>query len=109
MALGPNLLLNVFQVSQSIKKCVDEKHFQHPCKKFVKNHFLVCGQKFTPSAALIVKGDIANKVEFPWQVAIYRRRGKPETNQLICGGTLISESFILTGDFFTICRLSGQM
>jgi secreted trypsin-like serine protease len=96
MALGPNLLLNVFQVSQSRKKCVDEKHFQHPCKKFVKNHFLVCGQKSTPSAALIVKGDIANKGEFPWQVAIYRRRGNPETKQLICGGTLISERIILT-------------
>jgi secreted trypsin-like serine protease len=56
----------------------------------------VCGQKSTPSAALIVKGDIANKGEFPWQVAIYRRRGNPETKQLICGGTLISERIILT-------------
>jgi hypothetical protein len=99
----------VFQVSQSIKKFVDEKHIQHTCKKFVKNHFLVCGQKSTPSAALIVKGDIANKVEFPWQVAIHRRRGKPKTNQLICGGTLISERIILTGEFFPICRLSGQI
>jgi secreted trypsin-like serine protease len=55
----------------------------------------VCGQKSIPSTALIVKGDTTNKGEFPWQVAIYQRRGL-ETNQLICGGTLISERIILT-------------
>jgi secreted trypsin-like serine protease len=55
----------------------------------------VCGQKSIPSTALIVKGDTTNKGEFPWQVAIYQRRGL-EPNQLICGGTLISERIILT-------------
>jgi hypothetical protein len=64
----------------------------------------VCGQKSIPSTALIVKGDTTNKGEFPWQVAIYQRRGNPETKQLICGGTLISERIILTGDFLRICR-----
>jgi secreted trypsin-like serine protease len=53
----------------------------------------VCGQKSIPSTALIVKGDTTNKGEFPWQVAIYQRRGL-ETNQLICGGTLISEKML---------------
>jgi hypothetical protein len=68
----------------------------------------VCGQKSNPSATLIVNGSTAFKGEFPWQAAIYERGESPETNVLICSGTLISERIILTGDCFRICRLSSQ-
>jgi hypothetical protein len=73
-----------------------------------ENNFVVCGQKSNPSAALIVNGSTAFKGEFPWQAAIYERGESPETNVLICSGTLISERIILTGDCFRICRLSSQ-
>jgi hypothetical protein len=56
----------------------------------------VCGQKSNPSATLIVNGSTAFKGEFPWQAAIYERGESPETNVLICSGTLISERIILT-------------
>jgi secreted trypsin-like serine protease len=68
----------------------------------------VCGQKSNPSATLIVNGSTAFKGEFPWQAVIYERGESPETNVLICSGTLISERIILTGDCFRICRLSSQ-
>jgi secreted trypsin-like serine protease len=101
MALGPDLLQNVFQVSQS-----KENRF----KRNTFSNFLVCGQKSNTSNALTVNGSSAFKGEFPWHVAIYRRLRIAKMNKLSCSGTLISERMILTSDYSLICRLlSGQL
>jgi hypothetical protein len=84
--------------------CVDGT-WSRPAPKCVP----VCGQKFNSSAALIVNGSTALKGEFPWQAAIYERGESPGTSKLYCSGTLISERIILTGDYFRIRRLSGQL
>ncbi|XP_044759117.1 trypsin-1 isoform X1 [Coccinella septempunctata] len=49
-----------------------------------------CGQHKTVRNAKIVGGEDAEKAEFPWLVSITRRGGH------FCGGTLISNRFVLT-------------
>lgn len=67
------------------------------CKKFFgffkMNIFLVCGKKRAEATTLVIDGQNVTKGDFPWQVALYRKKD----NQLICGGSLISQFLIISG------------
>lgn len=49
------------------------------------------------STSLVVGGDDFPRGSWPWMVAIMQRNVTPPT--LLCGGVLISESKVLTGEF----------
>ncbi|XP_062550573.1 polyserase-2 [Armigeres subalbatus] len=53
-----------------------------------------CGQRQLTHLGLIVSGDAAHEGDWPWHAAIFIRNSKKQT--YICGGTIISENFILT-------------
>ena len=54
---------------------------------------LVCGKRTVPASSVgpyIVNGDIALPGAWPWQVAIFKQ------GQFMCGGSILSEQWILT-------------
>ncbi|KXJ72773.1 hypothetical protein RP20_CCG017259 [Aedes albopictus] len=53
-----------------------------------------CGQRQLTYLGLITSGYAANEADWPWHAAIFKRVAKKEI--YICGGTIISENFILT-------------
>jgi hypothetical protein len=57
----------------------------------------VCGSR-NPPESTIIKGTDVKKGDFPWQAAIYDSK----TKKLICGGTVLSDRLILTGEFCKI-------
>lgn len=58
--------------------------------------FLVCGKQRVKTPIAIIGGKEASKGKYPWQVALYRTANK--TASFICGGTLLSERIIVTGN-----------
>jgi hypothetical protein len=79
--------------------------FQVGTIQFVKVRFdliektllVVCGSR-NPPESTIIKGTDVKKGDFPWQAAIYDSK----TKKLICGGTVLSDRLILTGEFCKI-------
>lgn len=54
-----------------------------------------CGRRKVLHTELIVEGEATKTGDWPWHVAIYRLY-KREI-KYICGGTLLSKNFVLTG------------
>ncbi|XP_044727725.1 modular serine protease-like [Chrysoperla carnea] len=56
-----------------------------------------CGTIIPKAKALVVNGYTTTTNEFPWHVGIYRRNSLDDNNyEQICGGTLISETVIIS-------------
>lgn len=56
----------------------------------------VCGRKVNDDAIpLIYGGKVQKGLEYPWVMALYRKNGDKPAN--ICGGSLISQKVVLTG------------
>ena len=57
--------------------------------------FSGCGKPASARlATLIISGTVVERGQYPWQVAIYMKRNK----ELICGGTLLNQRVISTGN-----------
>lgn len=54
-----------------------------------------CGRRMVDHSELIVSGEPSKPGDWPWHAALYRLQGY--TMKYICGGTLLSKSFVLTG------------
>jgi secreted trypsin-like serine protease len=54
-----------------------------------------CGVSGKPSG-LIINGSQSNRGQWPWLVAIY----KIDENKFICGGSLVSSSYVITVSIF---------
>lgn len=57
----------------------------------------VCGNKLVKNPTTIIGGKKAFKGKYPWQVAVYGKINRKK-NTFICGGALISERLIITGN-----------
>lgn len=55
-----------------------------------------CGQRKLKLNQAIVRGHDTSPGEWPWHAAVYHRKGFSDS--YVCGGTLISEKFLLTAD-----------
>ena len=64
----------------------------------------MCGLKSVTPQTLIVNGDTVQQGEYPWQVGIYGAR-----KQFVCGGALISQRLILTGELHYFWNLLTQL
>jgi hypothetical protein len=87
---GLKISLRAFQVGtiQFVKVRFD---------RIEKTLLVVCGSR-NPPESTIIKGTDVKKGDFPWQAAIYDSK----TKKLICGGTVLSDRLILTGEFCKI-------
>ncbi|KAL3276513.1 hypothetical protein HHI36_011891 [Cryptolaemus montrouzieri] len=54
----------------------------------------ICGEKRVQPKKLIIGGQIADRGNYPWTIAIYKK--KTDNYKLICGGTLINQRVIVT-------------
>lgn len=62
---------------------------------------LDCGMAVIPkgkTSALINEGTIAKYGEDPWHVAIYRIVKRNSLHILVCGGTLVSPTIVISGE-----------
>ncbi|XP_055531960.1 polyserase-2-like [Wyeomyia smithii] len=59
-----------------------------------------CGQRQLTAQGYIFGGKAALEANWPWHAAIYRKLAKGE--EYICGGTIISENFVLTAAHCTV-------
>ncbi|KAL1399343.1 hypothetical protein pipiens_008285 [Culex pipiens pipiens] len=58
-----------------------------------------CGRRKIKLNKAIVRGQDTSPGEWPWHAAVYRRTGFSDS--YVCGGTLISDKFLLTADHCT--------
>ncbi|XP_064460933.1 clotting factor C-like [Ornithodoros turicata] len=56
----------------------------------------VCGRSDSPRSPFIVNGNVSEVGQWPWQAAIYLKRSLEDDWELSCGGSLISEHWVLT-------------
>lgn len=55
------------------------------------NIYIVCGKVYNKVMPLILNGGNASFGTAPWNAGVY------ENNEMICGGTLISENIVVSG------------
>ncbi|XP_058835936.1 ovochymase-2-like [Topomyia yanbarensis] len=60
-----------------------------------------CGQKQLTFLAYIYKGNAALEAEWPWHAAVFRKQSNGGEDY-ICGGSVISENFVLTAAHCTV-------
>lgn len=70
----------------------DHKNFE------LINDLKVCGLVVTDR---VIGGEIAQLNQFPWLVLLMYKSEDGETESFKCGGTLISNRYVLTGEYFT--------
>ncbi|XP_055609715.1 chymotrypsin-like protease CTRL-1 [Uranotaenia lowii] len=75
---------------------------QAVCCCFVYSEKVECGQRERSLLGLITQGTNTREGDWPWHGAIYRRKFSVFSEAYICGGTVISEYFILTAAHCTI-------
>lgn len=63
--------------------------------------FSECGNKITKVKTLIYGSKPNDQLEYPWVVAIYLKINGLYNN--ICGGSILSETVVLTGWFIRHC------
>lgn len=58
---------------------------------------VACGRRRNAAHALSIGGKEAKESEFPWHVAIFRREAEGRPFQPVCGGSLVSPKFFVSG------------
>ena len=68
-----------------------------------------CGRVKGKGETLIVDGKpVSSAVEYPWHVAVYDKKYRDGISQ-ICGGTLITPKFFVSGTRYSQLQLQPQL
>lgn len=85
------------QLNSAALNRVSNSNSSTPIFRIFKNAEFQCGVPKNPNTLLIVNGVDAKTSDWPWHVGIWS--GIKYQNTYICGGTLISEEFVITAGF----------
>ncbi|XP_053687782.1 transmembrane protease serine 9-like isoform X2 [Sabethes cyaneus] len=89
-----SILKDEVEPNRSVLPVAKKKVEKPPEEEDVEDDVVACGERKINKQHLIVNGVRSYSGEWPWHVAVYEVDGRQK--RYICGGTLISDQFVMT-------------